>query len=546
MTMRIKGRTLGLSLVATTAILAGGQGCYKLADDCALNLCAPLPASTTTTSGSGGTGATTASTSGTGGAPGTGGMGTGGMGTSGAGGDPVVSCDPGENTGAVANDCGVFVSNAGSDGGDGTKAKPFRTLAVAIGHAKDGALRVYACAGEFDEAVTVPAGLSLFGGLACNDGWSHDGVQRTTIVALAGEIPLRFAAGAQVTSLADFTVHAAAAKVNGGSSIAAIATDATVSLTRCDLVSGDAMDGEAGVNGGDQLPPGNAGVAGAVACGNKAAPPVAPLGGVAGSNACDGGTLLGGQGGFGGLAANGSGKDGEMGDFGVGGTLGNGDKAPLTCSNGGVGTAGSAGIAGAGGASENMSSGTIDQDGYHGFDGLAGQPGAKGTSGGGGGGARAGLQCNGAGGGGGGAGGCGGKAGSGGKAGGASLALLSVNAVVTLAQVTITVGRGGNGGGGGDGQFGQGGGIGGIGGQPSGGVSGGCAGGQGGPGGNGGAAGGGAGGHAVGMAYVGAAPQGEPTIVFTGQPGTGGPGGSNGLETGGVGASGQQAPTLAF
>jgi hypothetical protein len=541
MTMRIKGRNLGLSLVATTAILAG-QGCYKLADDCALNLCAPLPKGTTS---GGDTGGTTASTSGAGGM-GTGGMGTGGMGTGGVGGNPVVSCDPGQNTGAVANDCGVFVSNAGSDTGDGTKAKPFRTLTLAIEHAANGTLRVYACAGEFDETVTVPAGLSLFGGLACNDGWSHDGVQRTALVGLAGQIPLRLAGGGQVTTIADFTVQAASAAVTGGSSIAVSATDATATFTRCDFLAGDAMDGEAGVSGGAQLPQGNAGTAGAVACGNKLSPAVAPLGGVAGSNACGGETLLGGQGGLGGLAVSGSGKDGEMGDFGGGGTLGIGDKAPLTCSNGGAGTAGQGGTLGAGGVSVDMKPGTIDQDGYHGFDGFDGQPGVKGTSGGGGGGARAGLQCNGAAGGGGGAGGCGGNAGSKGKAGGSSLALLSINAVITLAQVKMTVGHGGDGGVGGDGQFGQPGGAGGLGGQPASGVSGGCAGGAGGPGGNGGPAGGGSGGHAAGIAYIGAAPQGDPMITLSGKPGSGGLGGSNGLATGGAGAAGQVAPTLAF
>lgn len=60
------------------------------------------------------------------------------------------------------------------------------------------------------------------------------------------------------------------------------------------------------------------------------------------------------------------------------------------------------------------------------------------------------------------------------------------------------------------------------------------------------AASGGAGGHALGIAYVGAAPQGYPTIALPGKPASGGPGGSNGVATAGAGAAGQQASMLAF
>lgn len=542
--MRTNGRTLGIS----TALLAilGGQGCFTTADDCALNLCEPRAANHTTTSsggatggggGAGGEGGTSGATAGTGGATGTGG-------TGGSGGAPVVSCDPGENDGPVADTCGVFVSSAGSDSGNGTKASPYLTLKKALEQAAGGTHRVYACSGEFHEAVEIGAGISLFGGLACNDGWSHDGVQRTTISANAGQIPLRLTAGADPTTLRDLTVHAADATAPGGSSIVAIADGVTVALVRCDLVAGDAMDGAPGADGGDPTADASGGSAGAVASGNLHAPPTAPLGGAAGSSVCDGFTLLGGQGGLGGLAPNGTGKDGEAGDFGAGGIAGKG--AGVTCSNGGPGAIGQDGVAGAGGISDLLSSTQIDASGYHGPAGETGAAGTSGASGGGGGGSKAGLQGNGAGGGGGGAGGCGGKPGTGGMAGGSSIALVSLNATINLSQVAMHAGRGGNGGKGGNGQFGQIGGAGGPGGSASNGVSGACDGGHGGQGGNGGPGGGGAGGYVLGVAFVGRAPAGSITMDLGGVLGAGGLGGTNGIALGGDGAAGQKLPMLAF
>lgn len=545
------GRTMGLSLAGAVALLATA-GCYKLSSDCALNNnCASDGGSTSggagqsSSSETGGAGAASTSTptGGTGGDTSSGSSGgTGGTTETG----PIPTCDPAENVGPVADDCGVFVSGAGSDAGDGSKANPLKTVEAALAQAANGTRRVYACAGSFNEAVALPQGTSLYGGLACDKGWSWDGVQRTTLAGSPGAIPLRLTAGTEPIRVADVTVHAADAVAPGGSSIAVLVTGAIALFARCDFIAGDAMDGLAGAPGGAPIAQAGNGSPGASACGNKLNPPIAPIGGAAANNSCDGTTLLAGMGGLGGIAASGNGGNGEAGDFGAGGPSGTGDKAPPACTNGGPGAVGQAGFPGKGGGQEDTTLGLVDEAGFHGFDGAGGLFGTNGTSGGGGGGSRAGLTCNGASGGAGGAGGCHGSPGLGGTAGGASIALVSLSATLDFSNVHLTVGRGGNGGDGGDGQFGQLGGSGGNGGPAGGGVSGGCAGGSGGDGGNGGPGGGGAGGPSIGVAYVGAAPTGSATVLFSGDPGLGGFGGSNGIEMGGNGISGQTLESLGF
>lgn len=543
------GRTLGISLAGALALSLAG--CYKLSSDCALNLCDP-PESGLTTSSEGGTssssetggngGESTSSSDGaTGGAGGT---------TSSAGGTtdttPQPSCDPAVNVGPVADDCGVFVSGSGSDAGDGSKASPLMTLKAALALAANGKRRVYACAGTFEEAVELSEGVTFYGGLDCENGFSYNGLSRTEITAPAGEIPMKLGGGSEPIAVFDVTVQAEDAVLPGQSSVAVLAVGVVATFTRCDFLAGNGMDGSLGVSGGDPAAQAGSGSPGATACGNKANPPFPPISGAAAGNSCDGVTLLAGQGGFGGVAANGTGADGDPGDFGAGGPGGGGDKAPPACTAGGAGLAGSHGSPGLGGGGDKAMPGTLDVSGFHGWDGEPGQTGTHGASGGGGGGSRAGLTCNGASGGSGGAGGCRGNPGLGGAAGGSSVAVVSIGSVLDFQKAHLTVGSGGKGGNGGDGQFGQLGGGGGNGGMASGGVSGGCSGGPGGDGGNGGPGGGGQGGFAFGIAYSGAAPTGSPAVLFTGEGGLGGLGGTNGVEMGGDGAPGQALEIQSF
>jgi hypothetical protein len=487
-----KGRYLiGLSGVLSVVGVVSA-GCSHYVDD----YYTPLTKITSTSSGTGGSG-------------GTGGAGTGGT---------PINCIPSENKGLVEDSCGVFVSSSlGVDGNEadrGTKEKPFKSLTAAL--KKSNVARIYACAESFDEPVTVSAAVELYGALDCKKSWDYVGAtQKTMLTAKADNVPLTLTGHANVE---DFTITAAKAMASGGSSIAVLANGSTVSLTRCDLVAGDANDGDPGTSGGEQLLQADGGKVGGDAANIGTGSSKGGSGGV--NMTCN---LLGGDGGIGGPGAGVDGTDGTAGDANQGGAKGSGDTG-AGCTPGGQGGSGLPGPAVAGAKGE----GTVDASGYHGVDGEAGNDGTKGKSGGGGGGSKAGISVHGAGGGGGGAGGCGGNHGTGGKAGGSSVALMSINAGVALAECKVSAGKGGNGGLGGDGQLGQLGGAIGNGGM-GGAVDPGCIGGAGGKGGNGSSGGGGLGGHSLGIAVTGSAPSldmATQKAIAPGAQGTGGLGGN--------------------
>ena len=185
--------------------------------------------------------------------------GTGGMsssstsGTGGTGGTPA-SCIPSESKDPVADSCGVFVSSSlGLDGLEadrGTQAKPFKSISAAL--TKAGAARVYACAESFTEAVTISAAVELYGGLDCKS-WKYVGAaKKTTLTAKAGDVPLELAGDATIE---DFAIAAADATVDGGSSIAVIATQVTASFARCDLAAGAGKAALAGMTPTDPVGP---------------------------------------------------------------------------------------------------------------------------------------------------------------------------------------------------------------------------------------------------------------------------------------------------
>lgn len=479
-TIRALGFVVGLGCASTLAI-----GCFDLGDDCAYLL--TCTSSTSTSSSSSGTG---------------------------------VNCDP--LKGAVDGNCGVFVSSSKGDDGNGddkllgTPDKPFKTLSTAIARAGSG--RVYACGEGFTEAVKLAEGVTLYGALDCDNGWTYDAMKKTVLTAAPDAIPLVLASTATGAEVFDFAISSQAATKSGGSSIAVLVDHATATFTRCDLVAGDAVGGAAGASGGEQANQADPGVKG------DDAGTSGPLGGGAGaSNAMC--SLKGGNGGDGGLIPSADGSDGTQGDGTQGGTKGAGQTMMGACTNGGNGDLGTAGDPGL----VTPGFGSVNASGYQGVDGQDGGDGGNGKSGGGGGGSKATVTAHGAGGGGGGAGGCGGKKGTAGKAGGSSIALVSINATVTLAVCTLAAGAAGDGGAGGDGQFGQLGGDVGSGGKGGSGAAAGCNGGKGGDGGNGGNGSGGLGGHSLGIALTGNAPVLDDATKSAIKPaakgGTGGPGG---------------------
>ena len=473
-----------LIAAAGSAVALGllGAGCYFYEDDCHnIGTCSP------------GTGPSSSSTSSTGG---------------------HVNCDPA--MGAVDGSCGVFVSSSmGDDKNDGSQGKPFATLGAALSKAGSG--RVYACGEQFKETLTLSAGVTLYGALACSNGWTYDAGKKTVLTAEADAIPLTLASTAMGAEVLDVAVSAANATKPGGSSIAVVVDHATATFTRCSFVAGAAMDGDPGTSGGMPAMQAKPGLKG-----DDAGTMGTLNGGPGASNATCG--LKGGNGGDGGLLSSPPGSDGTQGDGTQGGAKGSGQTLTAACSNGANGNLGMK-------VSDGLLTpgiGTIEASGYHGIDGQPGMNGTNGTSGGGGGGSMAMGTAHGAGGGGGGAGGCGGMLGTGGKAAGSSIALMSLSAKVTLASCTLDPGKGGKGGAGGDGQFGQPGGLQGNGGMAGLGASKGCAGGAGGDGGNGGNGSGGLGGHSLGIAATGTAPVLDAATKSAITPGVKGSGGKGG------------------
>ncbi|WP_437330276.1 PGRS family protein [Sorangium sp. So ce381] len=438
----------------------------------------------------------------------------------------------------VPSGCGVWVSSSlGHDSNAGTSTAPLKTISKALQLSPDRGRRIYICAQTFDEAVIVPGGHALFGGLDCDDGWRWTGdKQKTTLTAPEGETPLSFDNGEGVAVIEDLhviarSIPATHTELAGRSAIAANSSGVPVDFTRCILEAGD---GAPGASDG-------AFVDGAAAkgmignFGNAACSAATVSGGLPVNNSC--GTpddrsddSRGGTGGTGGLASGGDGTNG------VPTTVMNGGKGETSTRRCTAGQDGADGVDGSPGAGAT-GFGDLFLDGYTGPLAGDGAPGRRGQGGGGGGGAKGGTGAQmcpfeasaaGAGGGAGGAGGCGGLGGRGGGAGGVSIALFVGSAVVDLNDVVLKTGRGGNGGAGGEGQAGGEGGDHGAAGSrgEATGLNAACPGGRGGRGGHGGRGGGGLGGHSIAVAYAGFKPSLTNTTIEVGEAGIGGRGAS--------------------
>jgi hypothetical protein len=512
-------RNYSLASVGLFAILLGGAlvACSNRADNCALNGLRELPDGTCDESyGSSGTG----------------------------GSKPDCSGEPSAKN--ITESCGVFVqADAAGATEDGTEAHPFKTLQKAIDTA--GGKRVYACASAaFKEAVTIAAGVEVYGGFDCTKGWTWSQDARAQLDGPGDKVALTIGAGAEGAKVEGFAITAASPSdpKGGASSIGVAVADVTVTIERCDVTAKDAADGLDGQTPSGMAMKGADAAMPDAATMNACINPNALKGGASGVTMCGSVDVSGGTGGKGGITGmpDGNGQPGANGiplpspnptNSGVGG-VGQTDLIDVTkfCQKGADGEAGGNGGPGLPGTAV----GTLSVAGITGGDGQDGVLGKPGQGGGGGGGAKSGVFCpggpvdgNGASGGGGGAGGCGGLGGGGGKAGGSSIAIVSLGTKLTLTEVTLATGKGGKGG---TGVVGQGGGAvgkGASGGAASGlaGSKAGCTGGDGGVGGDGGPGGGGRGGHSIGIAYA-SAPAAMPAIK-TFMPGTAGAGGTAGM-----------------
>ncbi|WP_437607053.1 DUF1565 domain-containing protein [Sorangium sp. So ce834] len=470
---------------------------------------------------------------------------------------PKSLCDGHPATAPALDMCGVFVSELlGDDNNPGTKSAPVKTLQHAIGLAASGrrngealTRRVYACGGLFEEAISLPSGVDLWGSRLCDGGgdwsyeWSGIGPNASTIIAPPAGIPVRVLgvehaalAGDSATSgiVGVRIVAADASAPDGKSSIAVIlSTGARAIVQDSVIVAGNGKDGEPGEDAHtERATDGVEGNDGASACTADLVTGALPV-----VTVCDDGTeSTGGYGGDGGRDVGGDGAAGQPAPAEVSERDGRGGAgADLTrCSMGRDGAYGVDAVR----ADGAVGVGHLGKDGWIGVWGKDGMRGGTGQGGGGGGGSksrghmvacRAGGPQAGAAGGSGGSGGCGGRGGYGGGYGGASIGIVALDGTeLTVAASDVFAGKGGRGGAGGRGQPGGVGQPGGSGGHPFGpDMWPACSGGYGGNGGRGGDAGGGLGGASVGIAYVVPNFAIRPgTNIVAGDAGEGGPAGN--------------------
>ncbi|WP_437999877.1 hypothetical protein WMF26_08270 [Sorangium sp. So ce185] len=456
---------------------------------------------------------------------------------------PPDRCAGEPATAPALDECGVFVSKQGNDENPGTKGAPVKTLQHAVGLAASGrgggeapTRRVYACGGAFEEAITLPAGVDLWGGRLCDGGewsygWSFDGPNQLTTIAPPVGVPVRVLQGEDTSMVFGVRVVAADGSASDGkSSIAMILSHGAKAIVRSsEIIARAGTDGEAGEDAPSvRARDGVLGNDGANACTAEFTPGALPV-----VTVCDDGTeSIGGYGGYGGLDSGGDGSSGQPvpvendEDWGRAGS----GAASAPCVDGERGKNGLDGGR-AGGA---VGVGHLGIDGWIGVRGDDGKKGGVGQAGGGGGGSKSrgdmgacpiGRAQGGAAGGSGGSGGCGGRGGKGGGYGGASIGIVALQgSALTVEASEVLAGTGGRGGVGGTGQLGGWGGSGGQGGiHPFNGLWPACDGGIGGPGGSGGDAGGGLGGPSFGIASVGASVAlALDATVLPGTPGEGG------------------------
>ncbi|MFO0676919.1 MAG: hypothetical protein U0169_10310 [Polyangiaceae bacterium] len=439
---------------------------------------------------------------------------------------PVTGCEPSpkDDASVIEDRCGTFVVPAAKGGddttGDGTRAKPYATLAKAVARAKVTRKRVYACSATYPEAVVVEGeSVDIFGGFVCPgeaSAWTY-GTGKSTLE------PTTVGIGLTVRSVTKMRVEDVAVRVKDGTAEAPtsmavfVALSSDVAFRRVDFVAGQGAPGKDGVTRTNH----DGGVAPAGNDTNGA------MGGAAKTCACGTTSSIGGKGGDAvptpqdGLAGSSTPSVPDAGATGQGGRVVGG----TVCSNGDEGGRGQAPV-----AAQAATSGTLSAGGWMPSPPPGGHVGNPGQGGGGG----AASVSNAFGGAGGGCGGCGGGLGEGGTSGGSSFALgIFASTAVSLGTSSLKAGPGGPGGNGGNGQGGQ---AGGTTGTKSGAA---CFGGFGGPGSGGGGGGGGAGGHSAALIHSGEAPSLLDTVLTRG---TGGGKGGGGL--GGPAAAGGTLPAF--
>ncbi len=158
---------------------------------------------------------------------------------------------PTENACVIHESAGVFVSaSRGSDAGDGTRAKPLKSISDAIvGAARDGR-RVYVCAETYEAPLTLGDGVNVFGYFDCSAADWKVTEGRAKIAPKEGVAAL--AKGiVKPTRIEALDISAPDGKAAGDSSIGLIAQDSGgLSFLNTRIAAGKGRDG---VNGKDAV-----------------------------------------------------------------------------------------------------------------------------------------------------------------------------------------------------------------------------------------------------------------------------------------------------
>jgi hypothetical protein len=449
----------------------------------------------------------------------------------------------------------VFVDNVDPDASDanpGTRALPKSTIGGALAAAVAGSKDVYVAEGTYAEAVTLVAGVSIYGGYDPVDE-AHWNRGRGAIATIFRAAPTsgNHTVAVSATNISSAAVKLQLLRIQAGSTTATAGSVYGVRAVNSPGLTLEAVTIEAG-NGGTGAG-GTFGLNGPTGSdGSNGTDGSCPdtgggAGGGGGQLSVAGDNISGGNGGAGGsnstLGAGGTGMFGQPGAGASGGAsgaggAGGGSVPPSDGVDGSDGLSGGDGSSGSGGSG----AGSVVGNFWVGPVSGNGTSGGNGGGGGGGGGGGAGSGNRGNGGGGGGSGGGGGTGGGGASSGGGSFGLFALNSTAgpgpTVTESVIRSGSGGSGGIGGIGGRGREGGTGGLGATACSIVGAGGDGGEGGAGGDGGHGGGGAGGvsHAVAAQNVNnfGSIQSENTLT----PGSGGSGGPSLGNSGAAGLSG--------
>ena len=160
---------------------------------------------------------------------------------------------------------GYFVTEKGNDeSGDGSRAKPFKTIGKGLEKAKVDGKRIYVCAGKYIEALTLEDGVSMIGGYDCSQPEWSNSAKKSRV-----ESPTSPAVRAKdiktLTRFEGFDVLAPDATEPSGSSIGLIAEGSDkLTIVSSRITAGTGAAGKAGVEGIQLVQAGNVdGVAGA-------------------------------------------------------------------------------------------------------------------------------------------------------------------------------------------------------------------------------------------------------------------------------------------